>query len=377
MSENKSISQLPSTTTLNNEDLITIVQNGQNKKINVQDFVDETKNLLDLQEKLVSGENIKTINYESLLGAGNIDTNPPNGTNYVMVYGVGTPEENAAELQAAYDAAKNMPRYIGYIDQFEVLPLFKGQTLYCLDSSVYYIINNTYTASIEELQAGAPEALTEITEAQAKSVRTTVIVAPGTYTFGVNKFSIDAKGINVVSLTGNRDVKLDGIIINNDYIHIKGIECGAGQTQDHMFKINCNLELKDVIENCGGDFNAFCRFSLTSEEEYLGGTYIKCDAYGKGWCCNFGGFIECYDCNCAGEGFSIYGQGGYSFGYTLTVRCNTGTNSYGLEDLDQNGNGQLTCINCRLIGNTGWDYLERNRVITNCYNFDYTLTPNV
>ena len=40
------------------------------------------------------------------------------GTNYVMVYGVGTPTENAAELQAAYNAAKNMPRYLGAFENY-------------------------------------------------------------------------------------------------------------------------------------------------------------------------------------------------------------------------------------------------------------------
>ena len=45
-------------------------------------------------------EKAPTINGEE------IATVTPDGTNYLMVYGVGTPAENAAELQAAYNEAK-------------------------------------------------------------------------------------------------------------------------------------------------------------------------------------------------------------------------------------------------------------------------------
>ena len=181
-----------------------------------------------------------------------------NGTNYLMVYGVGTPAENAVELQAAYDAAKNMPRYLGTITSGTVTRVYGGQTWNV--GAVYYkstaVIGNGSNLPIE-IQPS-----TIITEAEAKSTRTTVIVAPGDYTFGVSKFILDSSGINVVSLTGSADVKLDGINVASDYVFIKGIDFST----DVSSSLGSNL-INFVCENCKG---------MLTADPILSGTYNSC-----------------------------------------------------------------------------------------------------
>ena len=99
-----------------------------------------------------------------------ISTNDLDGTNYVMVYGVGTPEENAAELQAAYEAAKNMPRYLGDISYGTVADFYVGQTFYFDDTDYRRCIINADHISSDNYS----NSFIVISEAEAKSTRTTV-----------------------------------------------------------------------------------------------------------------------------------------------------------------------------------------------------------
>jgi len=138
-----------------------------------------------------------------------IDNTPPapelNGNNYVMVYGTGTPTENAVELQAVYEVAKTMPRYLGVSGTLNDTTIYKGQTFYYQGPNIYVIATKT------GMGVSASESI-EITgvnaEAEAKSVRTTVIVAPGDY--GNPTLSL-VSGINIVSLTGKNDVLINGV----------------------------------------------------------------------------------------------------------------------------------------------------------------------
>ena len=191
-----------------------------------------------------------------------------NGTNYIMVYGVGTPEENAAELQAAYDEAKKMPRYLGEVGDSVVMDFYKGQTVYAFGD--YYILNNTVlNITIEDSSID----ITEITEAEAKSTRTTVIVAPGDYR-DITPFIHDASGIDVVSLTGSAGVLLNGIIVSTDYSFIRGIDCGV-----EPFTVNGSLPNLTVENSIGGD-SSFSDGTETSSK------FINCtgglDAFGYG-----------------------------------------------------------------------------------------------
>ena len=117
------------------------------------------------------------------------------GTNYFLVNGNGTHEENAIELQTIYNKAKNN------------------------SPSQNKIIN--------------------------------IVVAPGVYTFNETKFKVNTPYINIVSLTGNTDVSLNGIKVTTDNIYIKGINCNLDKFE--LF----GIINKCIFENCKGGNDSF------------------------------------------------------------------------------------------------------------------------
>lgn len=232
-----------------------------------------------------------------------IPTSDLNGTNYLMVYGTGTPQENAAELQAAYEAAKKMPRFIGFTSPTSPTYMYVGQTfgVYMGGSPTYYkiLVDGEY---IPYQMSGSAI----VTESEAKSVRTTVIVAPGEYNFGASAFVVDAESINIVSLTGNSDVFISsteknlsqnyfyGIKVTANNILVKGINC-----KTNTFYIADNLD-NLICEYCiGGDY------SFGGWMGNVSGTFNNC----KGGDYSFGG----YDGNVLGTFNNCIG-GNYSFG---------------------------------------------------------------
>ena len=74
----------------------------------------------------------------------------------------------------------------------------------------------------------------------------TIIVGPGSYSFGVTKLVLDTPFINIVSLTGNCDVLIDGLTITAGNMNLKGIDCGV-----NAFTISNGLT-GVVRENCKG-----------------------------------------------------------------------------------------------------------------------------
>jgi hypothetical protein len=63
--------------------------------------------------------------------------------------------------------------------------------------------------------------------AKSATNRMTIIVAPGIYTFGTSKLVLDTPFIDIVSLTGNCDVLIDGISITGNDINVRGIDTGT------------------------------------------------------------------------------------------------------------------------------------------------------
>lgn len=187
-----------------------------------------------------------------------------NGSNYVMVYGTGTPEENAAELQAAYNEAKNMPRYIGSIRLGDASKTYyKGQTYYQVEYTQYRRMLSTVT-SFGNGDVVNNKYSKVISESEAKATRTTVIVAPGQYTSG-SVISFDKRSINISSLTGNRDVRIQtGCNVSAGYVTISGID-----TATSTFTVADNLQSL-VLINCGGGNYSFGANGNTV------GTFIDC-----------------------------------------------------------------------------------------------------
>lgn len=290
------------------------------------------QDLLDLKAPLHNPE----FTGEATINGDPISTNNLNGTNYLLVYGTGTPTENAAELQAAYDEAKKMPRFIGFLDPTSPTYMYAGQTfgVYMGEGFTYYkiLVDGEYTP----YQMSGPVI---VSESEAKSVRTTVIVAPGDYDFGATAFVVDTEGINIVSLTGNSDVIISsteensnwgyiyGIKVTNQFILIKGINC-----KTNAFYIADNLD-NLICEYCiGGDYS-FAAFGTASGtfNYCIGGNYSFCNtASGTFTNCeggdgSFGGDNASGTFNnCIGGDTSFCGEASGTF-----TNCKGGSASFG------------------------------------------------
>jgi hypothetical protein len=263
-----------------------------------------------------------------------------------------------------------------------------GKLHYCIDgngkevtsggglggTSYVYVAGDksSFELNGEELLAAYALAKTTTPFGNAKDVynRVQVVVAPGTYYFPNDDFNIDTDYVDVVSLTGNRDVLLDFINVTADNVYLKGLDLWT-----NPFTIYGNQpNLK--IENCSGG-----SYSFSGDSQSTKGTFINCLATYY----SFGGrddvnsigdgytqdatFIDCtalnysfagadnyYDdtsaepsstfVNCKGGDFCFGGigfaggtftnctAGGHSFGGIGNVtgtftNCSAGTNSFG------------------------------------------------
>lgn len=158
------------------------------------------------------------------------------------------------------------------------------------------------------------------------SDRFSVLLGPGKYEF-VNNFIIDTPYIDVVSLTGDRDVYFTGstIEISADNVYVRGIDVGTNN-----FTITSSFP-GVIIKNCKGGDESFGGDSTTSSSYVIGSTFIDCEggdysfAGGAGFA--YGTFI-----NCIG--------GDYSFGQycdgTFT-NCVGGDNSFAYQGDIQGG----------------------------------------
>ena len=283
------------------------------------------------------------------------------GANYVTVLGTGTPEENATELQEAYDTAKTM----------------------------------------------SPSATN----------RVTVIASPGEYQFP-SRFVMDTEYVDLVSLTGNKDVIFDlqGITdpfdpengnisecfyVDTDNVYVKGIKgklymspnwdlyWGKGQEYNLPIHIASNLP-NIVIEKCEGGFSSFrdgAQLGNPTLNIIMNGTFTDCvggdfsfgtsgTASGTftncvGGVASFGGFDDGIASgtftNCVG-GDASFGSatasgtftdctgGGYSFGGSSNgTASGTFTNCVGGEEsFGGRNNGTLSgkLYYCRLTAGT-------------------------
>jgi len=212
------------------------------------------------------------------------------GSQYVFVTAEGTDEENATELQSAYNTAKTM----------------------------------------------SPSATNRIT----------VICGNGNYDFE-DDFVMDTQYIDLVSLDGNRSIIFNGtgtINITANDVFVKGVDVGTKK-----FTIGNDLNLLKV-ENCqGGDdsFGGFFSFGgnglpVGTTSVTASGTFTNCqggDFSFGGSDASFGGTASGTFTNCQGGDSSFGGNGGTASG-TFT-NCQGGDNSFG-----DNGTASGTFTNC-------------------------------
>jgi hypothetical protein len=176
--------------------------------------------------------------------------------------------------------------------------------------------------------------------------RVTVLVPPGTYNLNTSPLTLTTPFVDVVSLTGKRDViiktspfTLSAVIIGNN-VKVVGIKTDKKIT----IESNANVE----IENCQAGFDSF-----GAEGGGLFGTFKNCEALGRSF--GYGNntniqatFIDCKSGSQSfGKGENIFIQnatftncisGGQSFGNGSNVsieatakfnNCTAGTGSFG------------------------------------------------
>lgn len=281
-----------------------------------------------------------------------------NGTNYLIVYGTGTPEENAQEFINAYNLAKTMPRYIAEgIDTSvdDLITVYKGQSFY--DNGyigAYCIAKNTVINAL-------PDQLTYniVSEAYAKSIRTTILVAPGYYNF-TGEFVHAYSGINIKSLSGNSDVYISAIDANGNYVF--GIETDSteisGLVTNHVtypfgvaaIRIAPNLRFDLVVKKCISG-----SYSFWDNNIGINGVY-------------YGTFIDC-----EGGGFSfVSGNGGQTLSGKF-VRCKGGHYSFGFNAILANATFEDCEGNDYCFGSTDGEYtstVQNTTVFKNCWALD-------
>lgn len=227
------------------------------------------------------------------------------GTKYIFVAANGTPTENATDLHVAYDKAKTM--------------------------------------------------------SPSQPNRITIICGPGKYEFpNSSPFTLDAAFIDLVSLTGNRDVFLYttssntnlttdyNIDISTDNVFVKGVDASTpvwvdlkgGLLVSGSFKIANSLD-NLICENCKGQSNPLTS-SFGGNGSTASGTFTNC----VGGSNSFGGSGTASGTftNCIGDTGS-FGGGGTASG-TFT-NCISGNGSFG-----DNGTLSGKLFYCRLTTGT-------------------------
>lgn len=237
------------------------------------------------------------------------------GTNYVFVRGDGTPYENFAELQEAYNLAKTMPRYLGILSPTEpLLSYYAGQTFRDEDTGQFRYVNESFTGALYDGDNLSKTSVTSYLVAMEN--RVTVVVAPGKYYAPEEAFKVDSTSIDIVSLTGSPDVILTsgeietefgreiGINVLTDNVYLRGIK-----TLNTFYIATNPLALESVIiEKCVG---ADGSFGYNKENDL---------------------FIET-----EGGDNSFGGDGGF---YATAIRCKGGDSSFGFDELGG------TCDSC-------------------------------
>lgn len=162
---------------------------------------------------IINGIYVKSTNESAAIKIADV-TETLNGTNYLMVYGTGTPEENVAELNAAISESEKMPRYLGILPTSGNLPsttYYPGQ-IYSIFTGSY----NYYKIITQVTKAGSPpfnsDEIQQITGeeaiAVAKATQITIVVAPSIINGIIAPIP---SGVKIVSLTGLDDVIVNGV----------------------------------------------------------------------------------------------------------------------------------------------------------------------
>ena len=300
-----------------------------------------------------------------------IEYNNKNGSNYLIVYGTGTPEENAQEFINAYNLAKTMPRFradLG-IDRStdEIVTIYKGQS-FTDDWSVpgqHSIVNRDYI----NVPSNTIQDVTIIPQEQATRLRTTILIAPGYYNFAT-EFVHYCPGINIKSLSGDSDVYVSAIEPNGTYVF--GIETDfteiSGLVTNHVryqngvgaIRVAPNLIFDLVVKKCiSGEYSFWDKNAATNTTYY--GTFIDCE----------------------GDAYSFVGGTGSHTFSGKCIRCKSGPVSFGAYAILANATFEDCEGSDLCFGSTdgeGPATVQNTTVFKNCraedYSFGFRATIN-
>jgi hypothetical protein len=178
------------------------------------------------------------------------------------------------------------------------------------------------------------------TTAPTGSNRYAVLLGPGNYEF-TQSFNINTPYIDVVSLTGYKDVYITGsntIQVSTDNVYVRGIDVGSKN-----FTITSSLP-NTIFKNCKGGNSSFGG-SISSSLYIISSTFIDCEGGSNSFAGEFGTaegtFTNCiggnnsfgFDCdgifnNCQGGNFSFGGLVGTIEADCLIKDCVGGSGSF-------------------------------------------------
>jgi hypothetical protein len=174
------------------------------------------------------------------------------------------------------------------------------------------------------ISLSASYALAKTTNPSATD-RFSVLLGPGKYEF-TSSFVLDTEYIDIVSLTGDRDVYITGsntIVVDTNNAYVRGIDVGTNN-----FTITGSFP-NTIIKNCKGGDESFGGYppptpgDFTAPGYFIASTFIDCEGGDYSFASNgsaYGTFINCVGGNysfgqfCDGI-FSNCEGGDYSFAY--------------------------------------------------------------
>ena len=275
-----------------------------------------------------------------------------NSLNFQLLSASGTASENDLAFRTAYAYAKTLrSRYLGSFsednDSIIGYSFSVGDIVEMYDVGNYYrCISNVTCSSYPNVDA-THWVLVENYDPSiylSPTHRYTLVLLPGTHLNA--DFTADEKYVDIVSLSGNRDVNVRNFSITADDVYVHGLNCGS-----YTLSVAGSLSLTKIVnciatgQNSFGNNGAVCTSTFVDcESGYYSfspngtcaGTYIRC----KGTSCCFAYKGNCSgmftDCEVKDHGFASSEYVAGVTDYTNTCsgtfrRCIAGDRSFGYQ----------------------------------------------
>jgi hypothetical protein len=193
---------------------------------------------------------------------------------------------------------------------------------YPLSGSNYTFVESNGTPAQNGLSLSASYALAK-TASPSTTNRFSVLLGPGKYTLA-NNFILDTEYIDVVSLTGYKDVYVTGsgtIVVGADNVYVRGIDVGSNNfTITSSFPNTIFKNCKGGDESFGGNPNPTVG-GIPNPGYTMASTFVDCEGGDRSFAGNgsaYGTFTNCIGGN---ESFGNYCDGTFK-------NCIGGDNSF-------------------------------------------------